>query len=93
MLLTGHLEPRRIRRDNDGRSRGIGFVEFADAEIAHSAVRNLQGTEVGSRAIRIDYNPNNTSARGGDNAGNGAGRGDGGDAGAWSENPTKRARA
>lgn len=68
----------RIRRDNDGRSRGIGFVEYADAEIAQSAVRNLQGLELGNRAIRLDYNSNNTTAS------NGAGGG-GGDAG---EDPT-----
>ncbi|KAI0750147.1 hypothetical protein C8Q80DRAFT_1102022, partial [Daedaleopsis nitida] len=37
-----------------GKPRGCGFCEFADHETALSAVRNLNGHELGGRALRID---------------------------------------
>lgn len=37
-----------------GRSRGFGFVEFADEESAEKAKAELNGKEIKGRAIRID---------------------------------------
>jgi cleavage stimulation factor subunit 2 len=37
-----------------GKPKGYGFCEFADHETALSAVRNLNGTDVGGRPLRID---------------------------------------
>ncbi|KAI8612808.1 hypothetical protein BC830DRAFT_1135063 [Chytriomyces sp. MP71] len=38
-----------------GKPKGFGFCTFQDAEIAASAVRNLNGYELGGRPIRIDF--------------------------------------
>ena len=44
-----------IVKDRDsGRSRGFGFVEFADEESAQKAKQALDGKEVKGRALRID---------------------------------------
>ncbi len=41
-----------------GQSRGFGFVEMADVEAAEAAVEQLNGTEVGGRALRVaEANP------------------------------------
>ncbi|EIW53479.1 uncharacterized protein TRAVEDRAFT_60908 [Trametes versicolor FP-101664 SS1] len=37
-----------------GKPKGYGFCEFADHETALSAVRNLNGQEIGGRPLRID---------------------------------------
>ena len=44
-----------VVKDRDsGRSRGFGFVEFADEESAQKAKQALDGKEVKGRALRID---------------------------------------
>ncbi|KAI0327525.1 hypothetical protein GY45DRAFT_1327531 [Cubamyces sp. BRFM 1775] len=46
---------RRLVFDRDtGKPKGYGFCEFADHETALSAVRNLNGQEIGGRPLRID---------------------------------------
>ena len=37
-----------------GRSRGFGFVEYADEESAKSAKEAMNGKELGSRPLRVD---------------------------------------
>ncbi len=37
-----------------GKPKGYGFCEFKDAETAHSAMRNLNGYEIGGRTLRVD---------------------------------------
>ncbi|PJF18321.1 hypothetical protein PSACC_01865, partial [Paramicrosporidium saccamoebae] len=37
-----------------GKARGYGFCEYADPETAASAIRNLNGYDVGGRALRVD---------------------------------------
>lgn len=37
-----------------GRPKGFGFCEFVDQQIADSAIRNLNGFEMGGRPLRID---------------------------------------
>ncbi|KAF8892930.1 hypothetical protein BD779DRAFT_1507801 [Infundibulicybe gibba] len=45
----------RLVFDRDtGKPKGYGFCEFADHETAASAVRNLNGVDVGGRPLRID---------------------------------------
>ncbi len=43
-----------VRDRISGRSRGFGFVEFADEESAEKAKADLNGKEIKGRAIRID---------------------------------------
>lgn len=38
-----------------GRPKGFGFAEFADADAAASAVRNLNEQEIMGRKLRVDY--------------------------------------
>ncbi|TPX70085.1 hypothetical protein CcCBS67573_g06657 [Chytriomyces confervae] len=46
----------RLVFDKDtGKPKGFGFCTFQDAEIAASAVRNLNNFEIGGRPIRIDF--------------------------------------
>lgn len=40
---------------NTGRPKGFGFCEYRDPETAASALRNLQGVEVGGRGLRLDF--------------------------------------
>ncbi|KAH9830589.1 uncharacterized protein C8Q71DRAFT_824710 [Rhodofomes roseus] len=45
----------RLVYDRDtGKPRGYGFCEFSDHETAESAVRNLNGHDLGGRPLRID---------------------------------------
>jgi len=43
-----------VRDRFDGRSRGFGFVEMATAEEALAAARELNGKELGGRAMRVE---------------------------------------
>jgi len=46
----------RVVRDRDtGRSKGFGFVEFANDDDAAKAKEALDGAEVDGRQIRVDY--------------------------------------
>lgn len=38
----------------EGKAKGYGFCEYADAETAASAIRNLNGIELHGRALRVD---------------------------------------
>ncbi|GAA5906714.1 hypothetical protein JCM8208_006364 [Rhodotorula glutinis] len=40
---------------NTGKPKGFGFCEYRDADTAASALRNLQGVEVGGRGLRLDF--------------------------------------
>lgn len=49
----------RLLFDRDtGKSRGYGFCEYEDEETASSAIRNLNGYDLGGRQLRIDYAEN-----------------------------------
>ncbi|KAF8336976.1 uncharacterized protein EI90DRAFT_3144608 [Cantharellus anzutake] len=47
-----------------GKPKGFGFCEFYDHETAASAVRNLNGTEVKGRPLRIDLADSDPSLEG-----------------------------
>ena len=38
-----------------GKPRGYGFCEFQDERTAASAVRNLNGREIGNRSLKVDF--------------------------------------
>lgn len=51
----GSVMETKIIMDHDtGRSRGFGFVTFADAEDASHALQKMNGTDLDGRTIRVD---------------------------------------
>jgi cold-inducible RNA-binding protein len=51
----GEIEEAVVISDRDtGRSRGFGFVTFADDAAADKAVAAMNGTELDGRTIRVD---------------------------------------
>lgn len=64
---VGPVKSVRIVTDKEtGKPRGFGFVEYYDIATAESAVRNLNGTELNSRTMRIVFAENNTVDKGDD---------------------------
>jgi len=52
---VGGVERAEVVRDRfDGRSRGFGFVEMESEEAAATALRDLNGREVGGRPMRVE---------------------------------------
>jgi|SRR4029078_1016459 RNA recognition motif-containing protein len=86
----GSVESARIITDRDtGRSKGFGFVEMSDDEAAEKAIAQLNGHEVGGRALTVnearpmerkEFNSRGFGSRGGGRSGGGGGgnRGRGG---------------
>lgn len=60
-----------------GRSRGFGFVTFADAASADSAISAMDGSSLDGRSIRVNE-ANERGGSGGGFGGSGGGRGRGG---------------
>ena len=64
MLLLQSTEAwlrRRLVTDRDtGKPKGYGFCEFYDLPTSQSAQRNLNGHEVGGRALRVDFADDST---------------------------------
>ena len=48
-----------------GKPRGFAFCEYADVETANSAIRNLNGYEINSRTLKVDYADQDTPLTGG----------------------------
>ncbi len=75
------LDAKVILDRETGRSRGFGFVTFADSESANSAMQSLNGGELDGRTIRVDHateRGGGGGGRGGGGGGGGGGRGGGG---------------
>ncbi|KAF9586633.1 hypothetical protein BGW38_000366, partial [Lunasporangiospora selenospora] len=48
-----------------GKPRGYGFCEFHDERTAASAVRNLNGREIGNRSLKVDFAETDPARNGG----------------------------
>ncbi len=59
----GAVESAKIISDREtGRSKGFGFVEMSDDNAAQEAINDLDGAEVGGRAMRVsEARPRNNS--------------------------------
>ena len=86
---AGTVESASVVEDRDtGRSRGFGFVEMATREEGEAAIQQLNGKEVGGRALNVnEAKPREDRGGGGGgrggfggggNRGGGGGRGGGG---------------
>ncbi|CAI5445949.1 unnamed protein product [Caenorhabditis angaria] len=56
------LSIKMVHDRESGKPKGYGFIEYPDIQTAESAIRNLNGHELGGRPLRVD------SAAGGNNA-------------------------
>ena len=76
---AGEVESARIITDRDtGRSRGFGFVEFADPAAAEAAITRFNGHPFNGRPLTVNEAKPQTSRGGGGNGdrrGGGGGRG------------------
>ncbi|KAF2807692.1 uncharacterized protein BDZ99DRAFT_352122, partial [Mytilinidion resinicola] len=60
LTRVGQVVNFRLVYDKDtGRPKGFGFAEFADADAAASAVRNLNDYDVMGRKLRVDWSNDN----------------------------------
>ena len=67
----GDVQSVRVVTDREtGRSRGFAFVEM-DADAADTAIRALNGTELGGRALRVNEAHDRGAAGGGGGGGGG----------------------
>ena len=73
----GPVSDAKVITDRDtGRSRGFGFVTYADAADGQRAIQELDGQEVDGRRVRV--NEAQDKRGGGGGGGRGGGRGGGG---------------
>ena len=61
-MQAGPIQSLRMMTDATGKPRGFAFCEYADANTASSAIRNLNNTEIDGRFLRVgpaesDNNP------------------------------------
>ncbi|MGE0792306.1 MAG: RNA-binding protein [Sandaracinaceae bacterium] len=72
----GEITDAKVITDREtGRSRGFGFVTFADAAAARQAVQEMNGSDLDGRTVNVDI----AQERGGRGGGGGGRRGGGGD--------------
>jgi cold-inducible RNA-binding protein len=80
----GDINSVRVVMDrNTGRSKGFGFVEFANRDSAQEAVDKMNGSDLDGRTIRVDFASANQGGEGGNGSRGrggpyGGGRGGGG---------------
>jgi RNA recognition motif-containing protein len=72
----GDLRSAQIVMDRDtGRSKGFGFVEFNDSQAAQAAITEMNGKDVGGRALTVnEARPREERSGGGGRGGYGGGR-------------------
>ena len=77
----GEVTDAKVITDRDtGRSRGFGFVTFADGAAADTAVEQMNGAQLDGRTLNVDEA---RDRRGGGGGGGGGGRGGGGGGNRW----------
>ena len=73
---AGTVESAAVVEDRDtGRSRGFGFVEMSSKEEGQAAITQLNGREVGGRALTVNEAKPREERRPGGRGGNGGGYG------------------
>jgi len=66
----GEITEAKVINDRDsGRSRGFGFVTFADDEAADKAIAAMNGFELDGRTIRVDVAQDRRAGGGGGGGG------------------------
>ena len=74
----GQVESANVIQDKfTGESRGFGFVEMPSKQEAQKAIEEMNGTDLGGRAVNVNEARPKTERRGG-SGGGGGGRGRGG---------------
>ena len=81
----GEVTDAKVITDREtGRSRGFGFVTFADANDARAAMQAMDGANLDGRTIRVNEANERPPRRGGGGGGGGyRGGGGGGGGGRW----------
>ncbi|XP_076947623.1 glycine-rich RNA-binding protein 4, mitochondrial-like [Bidens hawaiensis] len=75
----GEVYEARVIMDREtGRSRGFGFVTFADTEAASAAIQAMDQRELHGRMVRVNYANERPQGGGGGYGGGGGGYGGGG---------------
>jgi len=78
----GEVTEARVVTDRDtGRSRGFGFVTFADDQAAAAAIQALDGTSLDGRTIKVNEAQERSDSRGGGGGYRSDSRGGGGGGG------------
>ena len=71
----GEVVEAKVITDRDtGRSRGFGFVTFAEADDCQRAKDEMNGTELDGRTLNVDIARDRCDSRGGGGGGGGRGR-------------------
>lgn len=72
----GEITDSKVIADREtGRSRGFGFVTFADASAAQRAVQEMNGAELDGRTLNVDIAQERGGGGGGGRRGGGGGGG------------------
>lgn len=75
----GNVDDAKVITDREtGRSRGFGFVTFADEDSARSAISEMDGTELDGRNIKVNEAEDKPRGGGGGGGGGRGGFGGGG---------------
>jgi cold-inducible RNA-binding protein len=75
----GEVTDAKVITDREtGRSRGFGFVTFAESDAASTAIAQMDGTDLDGRTIRVNEAEDRGPRGGGGGGGGGGGRGGGG---------------
>jgi cold-inducible RNA-binding protein len=78
----GEITDAKVVTDREtGRSRGFGFVTFADAAAAQKAAQEMNGADLDGRTLNVDIAQERGGGGGGRGGGGGGGRRDGGGGG------------
>jgi cold-inducible RNA-binding protein len=75
----GQVNSAQVITDRDtGRSKGFGFVEFGDAQAAKAAIAEMNGKDMGGRALTVNEARPREDRGGGGGGGGRSGGGGGG---------------
>ncbi len=87
----GEIDDVAVINDRDtGRSRGFGFVTFADRAAGERAIQEMDGSELEGRTLRVNEAAERPPRGGGGFGGGGGGRGGGGGGGRGGKGGSRR---